>query len=366
MNSRSRLAFFLLGAVSVALVTAVLALSGVFDGSDSSTGAATAATASAPARPVSNPGASSVADIYEKVAPGVVFISARSGRGAQLEPGPGSASGSGFVIDDDGDIVTNQHVVDGATDVRVRFGEDGDPIRARIVGEDPSSDLALLKIDPSKVKGGLQPLELGDSKNLRPGEATIAIGSPFGLSGSVTTGVVSALDREITAPNDFPISGVVQTDAAINPGNSGGPLLDAQGRVIGVNSQIATNGAAGSNSGVGFAVPIDTVREVVPALERDGKIERPYLGVSTSDATGSQRGVVIRAVVPGGPADRAELRPGDRIVSLGDTPLREASDVQKAVLERKPGDEVEIRYVRGSRERTATVELGTRPEQARR
>jgi hypothetical protein len=184
----------------------------------------------------------------------------------------------------------------------VRFGEDGDPIRARIVGEDPSSDLALLKIDPSKVKGGLQPLELGDSKNLRPGEATIAIGSPFGLSGSVTTGVVSALDREITAPNDFPISGVVQTDAAINPGNSGGPLLDAQGRVIGVNSQIATNGAPDRTRAWASRSRSTRSARWCPVLERDGKIERPYLGVSTSDATGSQRGVVIRAVVPGGPA----------------------------------------------------------------
>jgi putative serine protease PepD len=372
-SRRSNFAFLLLGAISVALVASVLALTGVFDGSDPEQGAATAAGATAtPARSTAAPAGTtaSVADIYEKVSTGVVFISARSEQAAQptLSPegGQGSASGSGFVIDDDGDIVTNQHVVDGATDVRVRFGEDGDLIKARVVGEDPSSDLALLKIDPAKVEGGVQALELGESKDLRPGEATIAIGSPFGLSGSVTTGIVSALDREIDSPNGFPISGVVQTDAAINPGNSGGPLLDAEGRVIGVNSQIATNGGSGSNSGVGFAVPIDTVKEVVPLLERDGKIDRPYVGVSTGDATGSARGAIVRSVVSGAPADKAGLRVGDRIVKIGDTAVKGASDVQTAVIERKPAEKVEVRYVRGGEEQTATVQLGTRPaEQGR-
>ena len=184
------------------------------------------------------------------------------------------------------------------------------------------------------------------------------------MSGSVTTGIVSALDREIESPNGFPISGVVQTDAAINPGNSGGPLLDAEGRVIGVNSQIATNGGSGSNSGVGFAVPIDTVKEVVPLLERDGKVDRPYLGVSTGDATGASQGAVIQSVISGGPADKAGLRPGDRLVRIGSTPVREASDVQKTIIERKPGERLEIRYVRDSDEQTATVQLGTRPEQS--
>jgi len=366
---RSNLAFLLLGAVSVALVVAVLSLTGIFDSNDPKQAAAAAAPpAQGSAAPAGT--STSVADIYEKVSTGVVFISARSSQVSQ--PGPGqeggqrSASGSGFVIDDDGDIVTNQHVVDGASDVRVRFGEDGEPIKARVVGTDPSTDLALLKIDPNAVKGGLQPLVLGESKDLRPGEATIAIGSPFGLSGSVTTGIVSALDREIESPNGFPISGVVQTDAAINPGNSGGPLLDAEGRAIGVNSQIATNGGGGSNSGVGFAVPIDTVKEVVPLLERDGKVDRPYVGVATGDATGSSQGAVIRSIVSSGPADRAGLRTGDRIVSIAGDPVKEASDVQKAVIERKPGEELEIRYVRGSDEQTATVQLGTRPAESAR
>ena len=162
--------------------------------------------------------------------------------------------------------MTNDHVVEGAGKVSVRFTENGDPIDAEVVGTDPSSDIAVLKIDPSKVEGGVKPLQLADSKQIEPGQPAIAIGSPFGLQGTVTSGIVSALGREIQAPNGFTISGVIQTDAAINPGNSGGPLLDDSGRVIGINSQIATNGA-NANSGVGFAVPIDTVKQVVPAAE---------------------------------------------------------------------------------------------------
>ena len=184
--------------------------------------------------------------------------------------------------------MTNDHVVEGARKVSVRFTENGDPIDAKVVGTDPSTDIAVLKIDPSKVEGGVKPLQLADSKQIEPGQPAIAIGSPFGLQGTVTSGIVSALDREIQAPNGFTISGVIQTDAAINPGNSGGPLLDDAGRVIGINSQIATNGSD-ANSGVGFAVPIDTVKQVVPQLKSDGNIARAWLGVSTSDAAPQRR-----------------------------------------------------------------------------
>ncbi|HEX8106012.1 MAG TPA: trypsin-like peptidase domain-containing protein [Solirubrobacteraceae bacterium] len=363
-----RFGSFLLGALATAAVVAVLALTGVFDGTDPK-GAAAGATARAGTGGISAAPAASVADIYERVSPGVVFVSARTGRGALPYLGPGggrASSGSGFVVDPKGTIVTNQHVVDGASDVRVRFGEDGDPIRARIVGQDPSTDLAVLRIDPDDVEGGLKALALGESKTLRPGEATIALGAPFGLAGTVTTGIVSALDREIESPNGFPIAGVVQTDAAINPGNSGGPLLDSAGRVIGVNSQIATNGQSNANSGVGFAVPIDTVKEVVPLLERDGKVDRPYLGVSTSEPTGAADGALVRSVIPGGPSAKAGLRAGDRIVRVGDRAVRAPEDVAAAIAERKPGEKVAVRFVRGGGERTATVELGTRPTESRR
>ncbi len=373
-SRRSNLLFLILGALSVALVAGVLAATGVFDSSDTASGGGAASAQSAQSAPPAAAGGTptSVADIYERVAPAVVFVQARRARPqtpALPIPGPpgrdrATATGSGFVIDDDGDIVTNQHVIDGSRDVRVRFGEKADPIRARVVGEDPSTDLALLKIDPKAVKGGLKVLELADSSRLRPGEATIAIGAPFGLAGSVTTGIVSALEREIQSPNRFPIAGVVQTDAAINPGNSGGPLLDAQGRAIGVNSQIATSGD-NQSSGVGFAVPINEVKKVAPLLERDGKIDRPYLGVSTSDGTAARRGAIVRAVIARGPAAEAGLRVNDRIVGVAGKPVDEASDVAAAISDRKVGERVEIRYVRGGQERTATVELGKRPAEAR-
>jgi putative serine protease PepD len=363
MKSSRSLPAFLLGALSVALVAGVLALTGVFDGSSPRGAAATAATTSttAAATPAAATGApASVADIYATASPLVFFIPA-TGSGAA------TATGSGFVIDKKGLIVTNQHVVDGSSRVTVRFGEDGDPIPATVKGQDPSSDVALLKVDPAKVKlaGGIKALPLGESNGLRPGEGTIAIGAPFGLAGTVTTGIVSALNREIQSPNGFPISGAIQTDAAINPGNSGGPLLDARGRAIGVNSQIATNGQSNSSAGVGFAISIDSVKDVVPLLERNGKVDRPYLGVSTSDAPGSTDGAIVRTVIPRGPAAEAGLRTGDRIVRVGDKAVADASAVSAAIIDLKPGEQVAIRYVRGGQERTATVKLGTRPTQAR-
>ena len=199
-------------------------------------------------------------------------------------------------------------MVEEANAFSVRIGVDTKPIPAQLVGKDPSSDLAVLKVDPGAVKGGLKPLELGDSNALEPGDQTIAIGSPFGLEGTVTTGIVSSLGRTIEAPNGFPIADAVQTDAAINPGNSGGPLLDGNGRVIGVNSQIKSG--SGSNSGVGFAVPVATVKFVVPQIQNGGKVERAYLGVSNGDTAGSLGRRRSASVVPGGPA--AAGRPAAR------------------------------------------------------
>ena len=221
----NRLLSFVAGAVSVGAVVGVLAVAGAFDGSDTIVRTETAPPATpTPAK------ATNVADIYSRVSAGVVFVQANSGRGQLAFPGGGrAASGSGFVIDGDGHIVTNDHVVQGATQYRVRFGPDGKPIVAKLLGTDPSADLALLKVDPKQAD--LKPLRLGASNTLHPGDPAIAIGSPFGLEGTVTSGIVSALGRTISAPNGFSISGAVQTDAAINPGNSGGPLLDAQGRV---------------------------------------------------------------------------------------------------------------------------------------
>jgi putative serine protease PepD len=348
----SNLLFLFLGAASVGLVVAVLAVAGVFESER-----VVREVPRASSTPISQPRATagSVSDIYADVAPGVAFIAAES------VTADGAASGSGFLIDGQGHVVTNEHVVASRDRVTVRFGEEGDPIPAKVVGEDPSTDLAVLEVDPEKVPPETEALELASSGNLRPGDAAIAIGSPFGLSGTVTTGIISALDREIESPNGFPISGVLQTDAAINPGNSGGPLLDAEGRVIGVNSQIAA-GASQQNSGVGFAVPVDTVKEVVPQLLEGGEIKRAYLGVSTGPAE-SGDGAVVASITPDGPAADSGLRVGDKIVKVEDRTIQDPSGLSTAVLDFKPGDRVTLTVERGGDERTIDVELGTRPDQ---
>ncbi|HKH17479.1 MAG TPA: trypsin-like peptidase domain-containing protein [Solirubrobacteraceae bacterium] len=352
MNRSSRLSnvfFTFLGAASVGLVIAVLALAGVFESTERVVTQAPRTSTTAVSEQRAADG--SVSQIYAQTAPGVAFIQNRGNGG----------SGSGFLIDAQGHVVTNAHVVDGGSSFTVRFGEDGDALTAKLIGKDESTDLAVLEIDPKQRPAESRPLELASSSALRPGDVAIAIGSPFGLSGSVTTGVISALHRTITAPNGFQIEGVLQTDAAINPGNSGGPLLDAEGRVIGVNSQIAASSARQS-SGVGFAVPVDTVNEVVPELIRGGDIERAYLGVS-STLDPDDDGAVVDMITPDGPAAASELRTGDRITAVDGAEVKEPSDLSSAVLKHKPGERVELTVVRDGEQRTIEVELGTRPDQ---
>ena len=342
----SHLPSVLLGALAVGVVVAVLAVTGALPQKVERT-TTTTTTAGPPrspplprrraplppASPTSTPGSPGASCSSPPAA--ATASSQFNGSG-----GGKAASGSGFVIDTAGHIVTNDHVVEDADRFTVRFGEKGEPIEAKLIGKDPSSDLAVLEIDPKKVEGGTQPLKLASSSSLRPGEAAIAIGSPFGLSGTVTTGIVSALGREIEAPNGFSIPGAVQTDAAINPGNSGGPLLDAAGRVIGVNSQIASQ--SGSNSGVGFAVPSDTVKDVVPKLIKDGKIDRAYLGLSSGEQPDNP-GAVVGTVNPGAPAFKAGIRSGDVITSFDGKTIRTPSELSLAVLTKAPGDKVDDR-----------------------
>jgi putative serine protease PepD len=343
----------LLGALVVALPLLGLAIGGAFSSTntveraaDSPPSAAQApATVVAPAR-----SATDVSALYERVSPGVVSV--------EVTTAGGGGTGSGFVLDRDGYILTNDHVVDGAQTVRVRFGE-GAPVTARVIGVDQSTDLALLKIDPAGRK--LTPLALGSSKGLKVGQPAIAIGSPFRLEGTLTTGVVSALGRTIQAPNNFSIDNVVQTDAAINPGNSGGPLLDASGKVVGINAQIATS--TQSNSGVGFAIPIDTAKQLLPQLKTGQAIKRGYLGIQTTDAT-TGSGAVVAELVPGGPAADAGLRTGDRIVAVDGKRVAQADDVVTAVAGAKPGHEVKLGVVRDGDQRDVTVTLGTRPASA--
>jgi putative serine protease PepD len=302
-----------------------------------------------PAAPVAvAPGgapATNVGRVYAAVERGVVSVRA------------GNGSGTGFLVDGDGTIVTNAHVVGSAGRVGVRFGDRGERVDAEVLGRDASTDLAVLHVDRSDL-GNARPLTFADSDAVRVGDDVVAVGHPFGLDRTATAGIVSGLGREIQAPNGFQIDKVIQTDAAINPGNSGGPLVDARGRVIGVNSQIATAGAGG-NVGVGFAVPSNSVRDVLPRLSRGQSIERAYLGVTTSPAA---NGAAVEAVAAGGPASRAGLRPGsDVIVGVDGRVVRDPDDVAQAIANRKPGDSVTVTVERDGDRREVEVTLGKRP-----
>src|SRR4051812_2804559 len=296
-------------------------------------------------------GQTQAAAIYAAASPAVVSI--RNGTG----------SGTGFLIDHDGTLVTNSHVVDTSKQVVVRFGDHAVSIDGTVQGRDPSSDLAVVHIGASEIPKGIKPLQLADSRSVQVGDTAIAIGNPFGLDRTATEGIVSAVGRQIQAPNGFQIDSVIQTDAAINPGNSGGPLLDDAGHVIGVNSQIATGRAGGGNVGVGFAVPSNTVRQVVPQIERGKKIRRAYLGVETSDPiTGSANaGAEIQTIIPGGPAQRGKPRTGDVITKIDGTEVRNSTDVGQIVGTKRPGEDVTIQVQRNGLTEELTVKLGTRP-----
>src|SRR5690242_2427524 len=296
---------------------------GLVDNHDSTTTTAAVPTATSTSdAPVTQPVATrglTARQIYDGAAGSVAFITSQIRQASNSPFGgvqSGTATGSGFVIDPKGLIVTNAHVVDGATSITVKLG-DGKAEKATLVGKDESTDLALLKIDPSGHT--LKPLPLADSSSVHVGDPTYAIGNPFGLDRTLTTGVVSALQRQIQAPNNFTIDNVIQTDAALNPGNSGGPLLDAAGRVIGVNSQIesnssSANGGEAGNVGIGFAVPSNTVRRVVGQLEKTGHVSHAWLGVSSSDA--SSGGATVGQVTSGSPASKAGVRAGDTITAV--------------------------------------------------
>jgi S1-C subfamily serine protease len=289
------------------------------------------------------------------------------------------------VIDKAGHILTNFHVVDGAEEVFVNFSGN-DRYKADVVGTDPSTDLAVLQIDAQSR--ALTPLPLGNSDAIQVGAPVVAIGNPFGLDRTVTAGIVSALQREVRAPNGFTIDKVIQTDAAINPGNSGGPLLDADGKVIGINSQIETGGSGNGNVGIGFAVPINTVREVASEIMKTGKAEHAYLGVSmqTIDDTlaktarlPAQKGVILTKVLEGTPAAEAGLKGGTRTVVVEGTTytvggdvitkadgrqLESADQLRDIVTSKDPGDKLSLEVHRDGSMETVTVTLGSQPPNA--
>ena len=360
---------------TIAAVAAAAVLGGVAGGAvaglgddNSSATQTTIPTATAPAtQPVAAKGLSA-RQIYDQAAGSVAYITAQIQDASQSPfgmPQSGTATGSGFVIDSKGLIVTNAHVVDGATSITVKVG-DGKTQKATLVGKDESTDIALMKIDPSGQT--LKPLQLADSSTVHVGDATYAIGNPFGLDRTLTTGVVSALQRQIQSPNGYSIDNVIQTDAALNPGNSGGPLLDAAGRVIGVNSQIESSSSGqdgeGGNVGIGFAVPSNTVKRVVEQLESSGHVSHAWLGVSTTDAANEQ-GAVVRQVISGGPAAKAGLSAGqgDIITAVDGKPVTSSADLGAAIDSHAVGDEVKLTVRRGNDQKTLTVKLGDRPAQ---
>jgi putative serine protease PepD len=238
----------------------------------------------------------------------------------------------------------------------VRFAN-GDEAEARVVGTDPSTDVALLELEGDR---DVTPVELGSAEALEVGDAVAAIGSPFGLEGTLTAGIVSALDRDIRAPNGFTIDGAIQTDAALNGGSSGGPLLDSAGRVVGISSQIESR--SGGNVGIGYAVPIETAKRVVDELLAGGEVQHAYLGVSLEEAA-EGGGVPLGEVVNGGPADDAGLRAGDAIVAIDGDAVETPEEVRAAIDSHDPGDKIEVRVRRDSSTRTETVTLGERPQQ---
>jgi S1-C subfamily serine protease len=334
------------------------------------------------------------AQIYKDVSPGVVTITSVFQGGGDSILGGGSAAGqgSGFVVDKEGDIVTNAHVVTNggnlngggtpreAKQVFVQFG-DLNRVSADIVGFDADSDIALIKVDPDGLE--LKPLTLANRSNFVVGEPVAAIGSPFGEDQSLSVGVISATDRTVEGLTNFGIDNAIQTDASINPGNSGGPLLDSNGEVIGINEQIASS--SGSNSGVGFAIPVTSIRYSLDQLRGDGKVEYAYLGVTSESlypqlaehlGLDTESGALVTDVVDGSPADDAGLRGstdtstfqlqrvktgGDVVTAVDGKPVHRNADLSELIAMHKPGDTVELDILRDGRQTTVDVTLGARP-----
>ncbi|HEY2631199.1 MAG TPA: trypsin-like peptidase domain-containing protein [Solirubrobacteraceae bacterium] len=385
---------FISALIGGGLVVAVIAATG---GLGASTKTVTVVQQSsspiAPSNASAQSGALTPHQIYEKDAPGVAFITSTIVRQSESpfsfgesQTQQGTATGSGFVINKNGTILTNYHVVENAVKVMVSF-EHGKAVEAKVIGKDPSNDLAVLSIPTEGLT--LHPLTLGNSSKAQVGDPVLAIGNPFGLDRTLTTGVVSALQRQITSPNGFTISNVLQTDAPINPGNSGGPLLNAAGEVIGINSQIETGGSGGGSVGIGFAVPINTAEKELSQLEKGGTVRGAYLGVSTLGIDGSlaglnlpvKSGALVETVEAGTPAAKAGIKggnieaqtPGGKVAVGGDVIVKangqaisSADDLSTFIGSKKPGETISLEIVRatgsgGYEHKTVKVMLTGRP-----
>ncbi|HET8814162.1 MAG TPA: trypsin-like peptidase domain-containing protein [Solirubrobacterales bacterium] len=386
-----------LSAVAGGLIVAIFGWIAIAAGWIESEGGTTTTVESSLAAPADvsaeGDGGNLVNRIYKADGAGVGFIEAQVEQqeaesfnpfGFPEPEGGGTATGSGFVIDKEGHLLTNNHVVEGAESITVKLGDSDETFDAEVVGADPAMDIALLKVDaPEKV---LHPLRLGRSSEAEVGDPVVAIGNPFGLERTVTSGIVSALQRQIQAPNGFSISQVIQTDAAINPGNSGGPLIDAEGEVIGINAQIATGGGGNGNVGIGFAIPIDQVREEIEELKTKGEVEHAYLGIQGGTITPElaqavnlpvDHGVIVQSVVKDGPADEAGLEAGSTSATIDGEEIRLGGDIIteangkrlesmdeliELIQGSEPGDELKLKILRDGQEKTANVTLGTQPD----
>jgi S1-C subfamily serine protease len=333
-----------------------------------------------------------VNQIYKADGGGVAFIEAEvpasepqgfSPFGEPESERGGTATGSGIVVDTEGHVLTNNHVVEGASKISVKLGASNTAYDATVVGTDPATDIAVLKVDAPQSQ--LHPLTLGHSSEVEVGDPVVAIGNPFGLDRTVTSGIVSALQRQIQAPNGFSIDNVIQTDAAINPGNSGGPLINAEGEVIGINSQIETGGSGSGNVGIGFAIPIDTVRAELNQLITSGQVEHAFLGISGGTITPdlaralnlpAKQGVIVQSVVKNGPAEKAGIEGGNTTatiegseVSLGGDIITEVNgkkisgmeEIVEIVNKAEAGDELELKIIHNGSTRTVKVTLADRP-----
>jgi S1-C subfamily serine protease len=385
-------AFVSLLAATAALVVSLLVVGGQIGPVRTQTVTQTvAATSPTSAATPTGSVALSVKDIYSKEAQGVVLVTSTSVTAANpilgLPAQPQEALGSGFVIDKAGHIITNYHVVQGAKKVSVSFS-DTDSVPARVIGTDPSTDIAVLEVKaPAKL---LDPLPLGDSSQVAVGDPVVAIGNPLGLDRTATAGIISALQRQIQAPNGFAIDRVIQTDAAINHGNSGGPLIDAQGQVIGVNSQIATDNSSSTagNIGIGFSIPINTVKTVADQLIAQGHVSHPFLGVRLTDVTPAlasaahlplKHGLLVQTVDKGTGAAKAGLKGGQTTVRVAGQPVQTGGDLIVAIdgkatpstislrdylATKQPGDQVDLTIYRGAKQLHVQVTLGAQPQTA--
>jgi S1-C subfamily serine protease len=358
----------------LALATGLVSTSG---GSSTTTREVVASgTTPAAAVTANDEGGNTVNEIYKADANGVAFIESKMAEGV--------ASGSGVVLDDEGHVLTNNHVVEGGEEIQVSFESEGQMYPAEVVGTEPNSDLALLKVEAPAAK--LHPLALGDSSKMEVGDPVVAIGNPFDLQRTVTSGIVSALQREIQAPDGVTIDNVIQTDAAINPGNSGGPLINADGEVIGINSQIYTGGEGSQgNVGIGFAIPINTAKEEIAKLESGTADEHGFLGISGATITPelaqafnlpAEEGVLVQQVEEGGPAAAAGIQGattaaevegqefglgGDIITAIDGEKIASTEDLVKTISDAHAGETVEVTVIRGEKTATVSVTLAERP-----